>query len=181
MVSHLIHIQPDTRHHFLEPKMFSSTGHSTHQMWWPTISKVWATVADVAICETLNPSKPQFILLDSQLMIEMIVLMIVLSSIPALGITICHSWPWCANELVYQSCSYGLCQTSHSTYFIAWCCCDVDHSVFVMHLYYCNAVPAGLPNFWIHQFQSVLNCTARVVANLQQFCIFRNKSIKNYN
>ena len=43
------------------------------------------------------------------------------------------------------------------------------HSFVLNRLDFCNAVLAGLPNCRIRQLQSVLNCAARVVADLPKF------------
>src|SRR3984885_644618 len=43
------------------------------------------------------------------------------------------------------------------------------HSFIMTRLDYCNSILAGLPNVRLRQLQSVLNCAARVVANLTKF------------
>ena len=43
------------------------------------------------------------------------------------------------------------------------------HSFVLTRLDYCNGILAGLPKFLIRQLQSVINCAARVVANLPKF------------
>jgi Reverse transcriptase (RNA-dependent DNA polymerase) len=43
------------------------------------------------------------------------------------------------------------------------------HSFIMTRLDYCNSILVGLPLFRIRQLQSVLNCAARVVANLSKF------------